>query len=313
MTQASEVGERLDRAAFDRLFQQVSNWGRFGPDDERGALNHLRPEHVRRAVALVTEGRSVSLSRPFDTEPGPDNTKPALHYMSNLGDRDEPEPTANMDFVGVDYHGKAVSHLDALCHIVYRGQLYQGRASSDVVGSTGSSFGAVTNLADGIVGRGVLLDAAAAEGVQWLEPGRALLPGDLEAIEARLGVRVGPGDIVLVRSGQFARRAALGPWDSNAASAGLDPLAMPWLAERQVAVLGGDGDSDARPSRVEGVSSPIHVLAIVAMGMSLLDNLDLERLSAECARLGRYEFCFVAAPLVVPGGTGSPVNALALL
>jgi kynurenine formamidase len=313
MTQASEGGERLDRAAFDRLFEQVSNWGRFGPDDERGTLNLIRPEHVRAAAGLVQEGRSVSLARPFDTVPGPDNTKPALHYMSNLGDRDTPEPTANMDFVGVDFHGKAVSHLDALCHIVYRGQLYQGRSSEAVVHSTGSSFAAVTNAADGIVGRGVLLDAAAAEGVEWLEPGRALGPADLEAIESRLGARVGPGDIVLLRSGQFARRAALGPWDSDATSAGLDPSAMPWLAERQVAALGGDGDSDARPSRVEGVSSPIHVLAIVAMGMNLFDNLDLERLSAECARLGRYEFCFVAAPLVVPGGTGSPVNALALL
>ena len=156
--------------------------------------------------------------------------------------------------------------------------------------------------------RGVLLDVARARGVDWVDPPAAIGAEDLDAVAASLGVEVRRGDAVLLRSGQMRRRQALGPWDPDAAGVGLATSAMGWLAERQAAILGGDGDSDPHPSQVEGVPLPVHVLAIVAMGMCLLDNLDLENLSEACAEAGTFEFLLVVAPLIVPGGTGSPVN-----
>ncbi len=265
------------------------------------------------AVKLVKRGRRVSLGRPLDTVAGPDNSRPALHYMTHMGDRRPDEPTYYMDFIGVDFHGKSASHMDALPHIAYKGLLYNGKRAAEALGSAGSSFAPISALAAGVVGRGVLLDAARARGVDWVEPPAALDAGDLESISGSLGVEVRRGDIVLLRSGQMLRRRMMGPWDPDGAGVGLAVTAMEWLGQRQVAVLGGDGDSDARPSPVAGVGGPVHVLAISAMGMCLLDNLDLEALSEACAQVGSFEFLLVVAPLIVPGGTGSPVNPIAVL
>jgi kynurenine formamidase len=301
----------VTRAEFDRLFERLSAWGRWSPPD-RGAWGRVTAQHVVRAAGLVRSGVTVPMALPWNTAPGPDNAKPALHYMSDLGDVEAPEPTTHKDFLAVDYHGKAVSHLDALAHIAYRGRLFDGRVAREEIGADGARFGAVDAL--GVLAtRGVLLDLPAARGVDWLEPGTAVRAADLLAVEERLGVRVGQGDAVLLRSGHFRRRRTVGAWDSSAASAGLHVDAMPLLAERGVAVLGADGDSDVRPSPVPGVHSPIHVLAITAMGVPLLDNLDLEALSTACAEAGRHEFLLVIAPLNVPGGTGSPVNPVAVL
>jgi kynurenine formamidase len=298
---------------FDSLFEKLKNWGRWGNDDELGALNFLGDADVVEAVKLVKTGRRVTLGRPLDTLAGPDNGHPALHYMTHMGDKRSDEPTYYTDFIGVDFHGKSASHMDALAHIAYKGLLYNGKPAGEVVVSTGSSFAPISRLAKGVVARGVLLDAALARGVDWVEPPAALGPSDLEDIAASLGVEVRRGDVALLRSGQMARRRALGPWDPDQSGVGLAVTALEWLAHRQVALLGGDGDSDARPSPVEGVGAPVHVLAINALGMCLLDNLDLEALSAACAEVGSFEFLLVVAPLIVPGGTGSPVNPIAVL
>ena len=298
---------------FDSLFEKLKNWGRWGNDDELGALNFLGDADVVEAVKLVKTGRRVTLGRPLDTLAGPDNGHPALHYMTHMGDKRSDEPTYYTDFIGVDFHGKSASHMDALAHIAYKGLLYNGKPAGEVVVSTGSSFAPISRLAKGVVARGVLLDAALARGVDWVEPPAALGPSDLEDIAASLGVEGRRGDVALLRSGQMARRRALGPWDPDQSGVGLAVTALEWLAHRQVALLGGDGDSDARPSPVEGVGAPVHVLAINALGMCLLDNLDLEALSAACAEVGSFEFLLVVAPLIVPGGTGSPVNPIAVL
>ncbi len=304
---------RISNEEFDRTFEELSNWGRWGKDDEFGTLNFLGEAEVAEAVKLAKTGRRVSLGRPLDSLAGPDNSRPALHYMTHMGDPGRDEPTYYADFIGVDFHGKSASHIDALPHIAYKGMFYNGKQASNVVGSGGSSFAPISRLADGVLARGVLLDVARARGVDWVEPPTALGAEDLEAVASSLGVEVRRGDAVLLRSGQMRRRRALGPWDPEQAGVGLAPSAMGWLAERQVAILGGDGDSDAHPSPVEGVGHPIHVLAIVAMGMCLLDNLDLERLSEACSEAGRFEFLLAVAPLIVPGGTGSPVNPIAVL
>ncbi|MEU9304805.1 cyclase family protein [Streptomyces sp. NPDC048269] len=308
---AGPVGGAVSRQEFDALFEAVRTWGRWAAAD-RGAWNRVTAGHVRRAAALIRSGTVVPMGRPWDTRPGPDNAKPALHHMVDLGDVEAPEPSTYKDFLGVDYHGKGVSHLDALSHIAYRGQLYDGRPAREVIDAGGARFGAVSALGP-LATRGVLLDLPAALGVRWLEPGHAVHAQDIVAAEQALGVTIGDGDAVLLRSGHVRRRLEIGPWDPDAASAGLHVDAVPLLAERAIALLGGDGDSDVRPSPVEGLHSPVHALAVTAMGVPLLDNLDLEALSAACAEAGRYAFMLVVTPLNVPGGTGSPVNPVAIL
>jgi kynurenine formamidase len=302
----------MDTASFDQLYQDVNNWGRWGPDDEQGTLNHLTPAALVQACTLVQQGCIVSLAHELDTTAGPDNSKPALHYMSRQADGETAEPRVNTDFVGVDFHGKSVTHLDALCHINFNGALYNGADPTTCVTSTGSSFGSVTAMASGLAARGVLLDLPRGRDIEWLEPGTVVLPDELSRVAGDAGVTIRRGDFVLVRTGSRARRAALGAWDPTDCSAGLFAACMRWLHEREVAVLGGDGDSDCRPSPVEAVQSPIHALALSAMGMPLIDNMNLEDLAQTCAERNIWEFLCVIAPLRVPGGTGSPVNPVAI-
>jgi kynurenine formamidase len=304
-------GPAVSREEFDALFEAVRTWGRWAPDG-RGAWHRVTPAHVQRAMARVRSGAVVPMARPWNTRPAPDNPKPALHHMTDLGDVEAPEPSIHKDFLAVDYHDKGVTHLDALSHAAYRGQLYGGRAAREVIDAAGARYGAVGALGP-LVTTGVLLDLPAVLGTAWLEPGQAVHAEDITAAERALGVTIGEGDAVLLRSGSVRRRGELGAWDPDAASAGLHVDAVPLLAERGIALLGGDGDSDVRPSPVEGVHSPVHALTLTAMGVPLLDNLDLEALSAATAEAGRYAFLLVVAPLNVPAGTGSPVTPVAVL
>ncbi|GAA3138415.1 hypothetical protein GCM10017687_63880 [Streptomyces echinatus] len=201
-------GPAVSRREFDALFDAVRTWGRWTPAD-RGAWNRVTADHVRRATAAVRSGVVVPLALPWNTRPGPDNRRAALHHMTDLGDVESPEPSTYKDFIGADYHGKGVTHLDALCHIAYRGRLYDGRPAGDVVGAAGARFGAVSALGP-LVTRGVLLDLPAVLGIRWLEPGRAVHAADVTAAERALGVTVGEGDAVLLRSGHVRRRAELG-------------------------------------------------------------------------------------------------------
>jgi kynurenine formamidase len=298
---------------FNALFRQVSTWGRWGERDERGALHHLTAERLVAATRLVREGVSVTMSRPLATELTMANPEPADHHMTMLSDTDIGSGSLRFakDYVGVDYHNDTHTHIDALCHVAYDGSLYNGWPQESVDGD-GASADAIEVLKDGLLGRGVLLDIPRLRGVQWLEPGEHVYGHDLEAAESEQGVTVGEGDILLVRTGHARRLDELGPWETATAKAGLHPTAMPFLAERGVAALGCDGNSDTAPSSTEGVAFPIHVLALNAMGVHLLDYLQFEDLRAVCERTRRWEFLFVAAPLRVSGGTGSPLNPLAV-
>jgi kynurenine formamidase len=310
---SSDLVGTVSAAEFDELYAAVRNWGRWGPADQLGTLNHLTPAEVAHAAALVRDGRTVSLAHDLDVHPAVDNRTPALHYMTQRGDLGSGEPRINTDFIGTEFHGKSVTHLDALCHCIYQGTLYNGVDPTESVTSAGSSFGSVLTASAGIVSRGVLIDAARFQDVDWLEPGTALHAADLERALEAAGIGLRRGDIVMVRTGARRRRDELGAWDPTDFSAGLHPDAMAWLYDHDVAALGSDGDSDARPSPVEGVDSPIHVLALTAMGMPLLDNMNLEDIARACADLHRWEFCCLLAPLRLPGGTGSPVNPIAVL
>jgi kynurenine formamidase len=311
MSERAAVAVSADE--FRDLFDRVSNWGRWGPDDQRGALNHLTPERVAAAAALARSGRTVSLSRPLNTEREPDNPEPADHRMTLLDGGEHPDGLAFVkDYIGVDYHNDSHSHLDALCHVSYDGSLYNG-LPADSVSEAGAAVETVEALKDGLVGRGILLDVPRVRGVSWLEPGDSVLPGDLEAAERRDGVSVGEGDILLIRTGHATRLDELGPWDTASSKAGLHPSCAEFLAERQVAALGCDGNSDTAPSVTEGIGFPIHVLTLAAMGVHLLDYLHLDELARICQEADRWEFLFVAAPLRIVGGTGSPLNPIAIL
>jgi kynurenine formamidase len=298
-------------AELQGLFDEVSNWGRWGPDDERGTLNHITGAEVVAAAALVREGRTVSLSRNFPTQPGPENPWPAQHHMVVGGDDSVVFPglEAATDYIGIAFHGMASSHIDALCHVFSKGKMFGGRPASDVR-STGAKANSIMSLKDGVVGRGVLIDLPRAQGVTFLDAEAMVRTQALETAAAAQGVSVGKGDILLVRFGRDLRRAKA----NDTKVAGMHPEVCAWLHERQVAVLGGDGVSDPIPPGqvCADWAMPIHAIALAGMGLHLLDNLDLDPLAAVCAELGRWEFQLTLAPLRIEGGTGSPLNPIAV-
>jgi kynurenine formamidase len=298
----------------DALFEELSNWTRWGPDDERGTLHFLTDERRAAAAALVVAGQSISLAHDLATEPMPEHPQPVQHHMLASGDaRDANGITgyeAARDHLALDIHGLWTTHVDALSHMFVRGRMYGGRPASDVR-SDGARANTILSMADGVIGRGVLLDVPRALGVAFLDGAEVVTVADLEETEAHQGVRVGPGDVVLVAWGREARRESKRGFDGFS---GLHPECLRWLAEREVAVLGSDGISDPMPFiGTPDWPFPVHQIGIVAMGLPLIDNVRLALLGERCAELGRWEFLFTMAPLRIPKGTGCPVNPVAVL
>lgn len=303
---------RLGVEAFQALFDRCSNWGRWGPDDERGTLNLITPEKRVKAAGLVREGATVSCAHPINTVGDAENISPAVHLIVRGGDvLDGVNVFSTADHLAISPHGQAHSHLDALCHFAWQGRIYNDRPVS-LVTSMGARANAITIGQDGIVSRGVLLDVPRQLGVEYLDTSHAITVAELEATERAGGVRVEAGDIVLIRTGRHARRKALGPWDSRVTLAGLHHEVGPWLHERDVALLGSDGVSDFREHPFDCTTHPIHVLSLVAMGMQLLDNQNLDEIAAACAERSRWEFLLMVAPLKLVGGTASMTNPIAV-
>lgn len=301
---AQPVGRVPRNAAeFDTLFQQVKNWGRWGPDDQLGSANLVTPAKRRQAAALVKTGETVSLAHTVLTEKADDNANPFEHTMLRGN---------NMDRYAVSYHGYAHSHVDALCHILYKDQTYNGYARAEVNTEKGCTKLGIQNLKNGIATRGVLVDIPRLRNLPYLEPGTAIYVEDLEAWEKKTGVKIAAGDAVLLRTGRWARRDKLGPWNVGQNAAGLHASVAPWFKARGVAFLGSDAAEDVTPSMVEGVALPVHTLMITGLGMNLLDNQDLEALGETAARLNRWEFMLTINPVPVAGGTGFPLNAIAM-
>lgn len=299
---------KATKADVEAWMESLSNWGRWGPDDQLGAVNLITPETRMAAAKLVEKGVSVSMARDVEKDAAVDNPRPFLHKMLNVGLNNPGQFVS--DNYQVSYHGYAHTHMDSLCHMAYNGKMYNGFPQAEVVES-GAPKLAVTAFKQGIFARAVLMDIPRLKGVDWLEPGTPIYPSDLDAWEEQAGFKTRSGDIVLIRSGRWARRDAEGPWDVSNKSAGLHASAAQWLKARDAAILGSDAASDVAPSLVEGVGQPIHQLVIIAMGMPIFDNLDLEAVSAEAARQNRWEFLVTAAPMAVGGGTGSPFNPIA--
>ncbi|MEK6303559.1 MAG: cyclase family protein [Acidobacteriota bacterium] len=294
---------KLTKADIDRMMTELSNWGRWGKEDQLGAINLITPSKRKQAVLLVKEGVSVSLARDVEKERATDNTLPFGHVMSFAG-------PFSLDTYSVNYHGYAHTHLDALCHMFYQGKMYNGFPQDEVT-QKGAARLSILNLKQGIFTRGILMDMAKLKGVAYLEPETPIYPEDLEAWEKKAGIKVGSGDVIFIRTGRWARRAAVGPWNVGASAAGLHASCARWLKQRDVAIIGSDAASDVVPSGVEGVPLPIHQLVLVAMGVHIFDNCDLEALSEAAAKRNRWEFLLTASPLAVSGGTGSPLNPIA--
>ena len=293
----------VTEAEYERWKKDLSNWGRWGKDDQIGALNLITPAKRREAAALVKEGFSVSLASDADTVQAVDNPFPYDHKMLAIGN----------DQLAVRYHGITHSHLDSLAHINDNGVFYNGyKPDADTVLKEGHAKNSIHNLKNGIFTRGILIDIPRLKGVPYLEPGTPIYVEDLEAWERQAGVRVSPGDALFVRTGVWARRKAVGPWLRGRAeggrSAGLDPSVIPWLKQRDIALLGSDHPQYVSPSNLRGA---VHDFALLYLGVHLFDNLDLEALGDAAAARNRWNFLLTAAPLPIRGGTGSPLNPIA--
>ncbi|MFE9254278.1 cyclase family protein [Streptomyces sp. NPDC006879] len=299
------------RSDFEELYRRLQ---RMGTGDAQGALASLTAQHVRTAAGEVRLGRAVTMAAPIETHTAPDDPQPADHRMTGPSPSEAQEGGVHFatDRFGMNVHGDANSHLDALCHVVYDGTLHGGVPATTLT-SKGARRLSVDLAGNGIAGRGVLLDIPRLRGVRWLEPGEYVDADELLAAERSQGVRVGAGDLLFVRFGHRRRRNEVGPWDVARTRAGLHPTAMEFLAERAVAVLGSDSNNDAAPSLTEGVDFPVHVLGVHALGMHLLDYLQFEDLVPLCEQEGRWSFLCVVAPLRLPQATGSPVNPVAVL
>ncbi len=291
----------------EKMLRGLSNWGRWGATDELGALNLITPAKRKEAAALVAEGRSLSLAHNAIKERA-DDSPPFEHRMLETGANSQ---TGASDIYSVQYHGFTATHMDALCHVFWKGKMYNGFPQTEVT-AKGAGKLSVERARDGIVTRGVLVDLPRLLGQKYLDGKRAVYPGDLEAWEKKFRTRLGPGDAVLFRTGRWARRAARGSWTIMENSAGLHASCLPWIKKHDVAVVGSDLATDVMPSGVPGITLPVHLVLIVGMGVPILDNLDLEALSESAASRNRWDFMLAVAPLAVGGGTGSPVNPVAV-
>lgn len=304
-----------------RMLPTLSNWGKWGPDDQRGTLNYITPAHRQRALATVREGRTLSCSLPIETV-APAAPGNAVHWNIILGGDQVPASGMGVasDYIGLAPHGIMHTHLDALCHIFFDAMMYNRRPAS-MVTSRGAQANAVSAAAEGIVTRGVLLDIPRLRGVDYVPAAQPVRRAELEAAEAAAGIRLESGDALLLRVGRHVRRLAEGIESERGIDRtgdhrtlpGMDPDCLPFLHERQIALLGCDGISDVMPSPYRRARLPIHVGALVFMGLHLLDNAVLDELATACAERASWTFLFMLAPLRITGGTCSPANPLAMI
>lgn len=304
------------------LADKYKNWGRWGDDDQLGTLNYITPQKIVDASGLVKQGKVVSLAIPFDDN-GPQTGSfgrfNPIHFM--LQDGGDVSIGAQDHLPNIQYTDDAVTmplqcatQWDALAHILYRGKMYNGYEAHHV-NSTGAKKNGMENAKDKIVSRGVLLDIPRYKGKQWLEPGEAIYPEDLDGAAAMSKVSVGTGDIVLVRTGQIGQVRADGSWGeySGGSAPGLGVDCAQWICEHEVAGYATDTwGTEVIPNETPDIFQPLHMILIVHAGVLVGEIFDLEGLAEDCANDGVYEFLFVAPPLPITGAVGSPINPQAI-
>ncbi|HLZ68549.1 MAG TPA: cyclase family protein [Dehalococcoidia bacterium] len=286
--------------------REKNNWNRWGADDQKGAINLITPAKRVAAAKLVRTGRSASLSREWPKTPAPNNPTPAQHWIRWM---DRGSGGAAVDFYGIQYHGWATTHVDALCHVWDEKGLWNGRTVEQVLTPLGAVLNDIDQWREGIVTRGVLLDVPRFRGEPYVTEAKPVHGWELEEIAAKQGVKLEPGDALCVYSGREAWHAANPEWKGGSPSPGLHASCLRFLKENDIAVLSWDL-MDASPNEY-GIPWTMHA-AIFAFGVALIDNSLLQPLAEACAQEGRCEFMLTVAPLRVVGGTGSPANPLAL-
>src|SRR5215470_2463895 len=302
--------------------QSLSNWGRWGRDDERGTLNLVTQEKTKEALRLVKDGTVVSLARFASLEKTIDdfNFGPTKHEMwyGIAGPPKPGETRGALDTISYGLHDGTNSHLDALCHytLLRDGKVvvYNGHPSAT---AKGCSKNAIDRMGPGLATRAVLVDIPLLKGVEWLDPHMPIYPEDLEAWEKFANIKIGGGDAILIRTGRWALRAANGPWPQAREAAGLHASVMPWLKQRDIALLGSDAVNDVQPSGIVGGSGeaanrPVHLISIAVMGMPLVDNGYFEDAAREAAARKRWEFFMTVQLTRLEGGTATNFNALGI-
>jgi kynurenine formamidase len=293
------------KADIERWKTELSNWGRWGKDDQMGTLNLITPAKRKQAAGLVKDGVSVSLARTMEMVKAADVSAPFELHMTGVGG----------DTIAANYHGYAITHLDALAHrFIVDGKGYNGYVPDvESVKAHGHPLDhSILNVKNGIFTRGILFDIPRLKGVEYLEPGTPIYTEDLEAWEKMAHVKVQPGDAIFVRSGRWTRRAKEGPWDVNSftgKNAGLHASVLPWLKKSDIALLSGEGAQSLAPGG--DTVAAVHDMSMSVLGLWVMDNTDLDALAAACASRNRWEFLVTLAPMAIPGGTGSPINPIA--
>src|SRR5688572_23567491 len=296
--------------ALSEIARRVSNWGRWGADDERGTVNFITPEVVQRAARCVRRGQVISLGLELGAD-GPQFGQAGrvnpLHIMTSTSNQMTPDPA------GLRYADDVIvmplqcaTQWDSLAHVHYGGQLYNGHPVS-AVSATGAARNGIDKMAAGIISRGVLLDVARRRGVEAMGPGEVITPADLEACEKAQGIRAERGDVLLVRTGYMRVFTVYGERVFYMKQVpGLGAACAEWLHAREVAAVASDTNMvEVWPPEDPTEPFPLHALCIRDMGLTLGEMFDLEGLAQDCARDGVWECLFTAPPLRVTGGVGS--------
>jgi kynurenine formamidase len=302
-----------------RASRELSNWGRWGADDQIGTLNNVTPAHIVAAAGLIRSGKVFALGAPLSwpLQSTPQKRWNVIHsYMADGADIH-----AGLSVGGIQYTDDAIhmavqcsTHWDALCHILHDGVMYNGVAAT-AFGSRGPTKNGIENTVNKMVGRGVLLDLARFKNVDYLENGYAISNDELDDCAAAQGVTVGDGDFVIIRTGYQERFLASGNWDGHSYSEapGVAFENCYWLKGKGVAAIASDTYCvEVRRYYNDGLKDPWHQVVIPSMGITMGEMFYLKELAEDCARDGVYEFFFCAPPLNLTGGTGSPINPQAI-
>jgi kynurenine formamidase len=306
------MGDGVD--IVERTFAEISNWGRWGADDDLGTLNHVTQARSQAALDIPQLGLTVALGRSISPRVAYPGDAAFLPHMLAAG-ADAPDQGVHtlLDWFGIHPHGASITHLDALNHVAWNGRIYNGVPAAAVTASRGGAVGSAELASRGVVTRGVLLDVPLALGVDWVDPDSPITAAHLDQCLRAAALDVGPGDAVIVRTGRDRRRQAGGPAaSSDTRLAGLDVDCLPWLREHEAAIIGCEGVHEIVPARYDDIATPFHVLALVAMGLWMIDNLVVDELARACSAGGSWQFLFVLSPIALKNSTGAPVNPLAI-
>jgi len=314
---------KVDRNAIDEAARTLSNWGRWGADDQIGTLNHVTPADIVNAGTLIRKGRvfalGLSLKEPiqsglFGGRWNPIHTMLATGTDAAAGNQDVPFPYLRYADDAINMPCQASTQWDALCHIFLDDKMYNG-FDAGLVDARGAKKLGIENVRDKMAGRGVLLDIARWKGLPWLEDGYAITNADLDGCAAAQGVAIGRADFVIVRTGQQERCLASKDWSGYAGgdAPGLAFETCYWIQEKQLAAICTDTwGCEVRPNETNEANQPWHWVVIPVMGLSMGEIFYLKDLAEDCAADGVYEFFFNAPPLHLPGGAGSPINPQAI-